>query len=181
MKRLTALLEPALASARQQAQPLLERYEALQPRERLFVSVGAVVVALALVWGLVWQPAANARKNQLQALSDVRAEAERLEAIAVAVQKARAAGGGAIQGQGQSLLTLVDQQGRAPELGKAPTRLQPEGDNEVRVWFEDVPFDALVRWMASLEKDFGVQIAGAEFERRAGSGLVNARLTVTRP
>ena len=101
--------------------------------------------------------------------------------IGVAVQKARAAGVGAIQGREQSLLTLVDQLGKSAELGKAPTRMQPEGDTEVKVWFEDVPFDALVRWMNTLESRYGMQISAAELERRAGAGLVNARLTVTRP
>ncbi len=97
------------------------------------------------------------------------------------MQKARASGVGSIQGREQSLLTLIDQQGKSPELGKPPSRMQPEGDNEVKVWFEDVPFDALVRWMATLETRNGLQIAGAEIERRAVPGLVNARLTVTRP
>ena len=96
-------------------------------------------------------------------------------------QKARASGIGAVQGREQSLLTLIDQQGKSPTLGKPPSRMQPEGENEVKVWFEDVPFDALLRWMAALETRNGVQIVGAEVERRAGPGLVNARLTVTRP
>lgn len=163
------------------AAPLLARYQELQARERLMVSVGIVVVLITLLYLVLWEPAAKARLNQAAALSDARALAERLEVIATAVQKARASGVGAIQGREQSLLTLIDQQGKSAELGKPPTRLQPEGENEVKVWFEDVPFDALARWMATLESRYGVQIAGAELERRGGVGLVNARLTVTRP
>lgn len=174
-------IDDALATLSTRAAPLLERYRELQPRERLIVAVGGVVVLLTLIYLLLWEPFAKAHERQAAALADERALAERLETIATTVQKAQASGVGAIQGREQSLLTLVDQQGRSPELGKAPARLQPEGENEVKVWFEDVPFDALVRWMATLESRFGVQITGAEFERRAGDGLVNARLTVTRP
>ncbi len=160
--------------------PLLARYRELQVRERLIVGVGLVVVLVTLLYLALWEPATHARAQQAAALSDARALAERLEVIAASVQKAGAAGVGAIQGREQSLLTLIDQQGKSSELGKLPTRLQPEGDNEVKVWFEDVPFDSLTRWMATLESRYGVQISGAEFERRAGSGLVNARLTVVR-
>jgi general secretion pathway protein M len=174
-------LEQALQAAQQRAEPLLERYRELQPRERVIVAAGAVVVALTLIYLVLWEPFANARAKQTAALADERALAERLETIATAMDKARASGVGAIQGREQSLLTLIDQQGKSSELGRPPARLQPEGDNEVKVWFEDVPFDALVRWMATLESRYGVQIAGADIERRAGAGLVNARLTVTRP
>ncbi len=175
------LLDEALQVLQTKAAPLLERYRELQARERLFVSVGVVVVALTLIYAVLWQPFAAARNRQTAALADQRALAERLETIGASVQKARASGVGTLQGQGQSLLTLIDQQGKTPELGKPPTRLQPEGEKEVKVWFEDVPFDALMRWMAMLESRYGVQIAALEIERRAGGGLVNARLAVTRP
>lgn len=174
-------IDTALQSLHARAAPLLERYQELQPRERLVVAVGAVVVTLTLIYSLLWEPFANAHTRQSAALADERALAERLETMGASAQKARASGIGAIQGQGQSLLTLIDQLGKSPELGKAPTRMQPEGDTEVKVWFEDVPFDALVRWMGALEVRYGVQISAAELERRAGAGLVNARLTVTRP
>ncbi len=174
-------IDDALLALQSRAEPLLERYRELQPRERVVVAVGIVVVAITLVYLILWEPLANARTRQAQALADQRALAERLETIGAALQKARASGIGAIQGREQSLLTLIDQQGKSPELGKPPSRMQPEGDNEVKLWFEDVPFDALVRWMMNLETRNGVQIVGAELERRAGAGLVNARLTVTRP
>lgn len=166
--------------ARRRAEPLMARYRELQPRERLLVSVAAVVVTITLLFLLVWEPLAKAREKSREALSDERALAQRLEVIGAAVQKARAAGVGAIQGREQSLLTLVDALGKNSELGKAPTRLQPEGEQEVRVVFEDVSFDALMRWVALLENTYGIRVTAADFERRAGAGLVNARLTVRR-
>jgi len=174
-------LDTLRQSLEAKAEPLLERYRELQPRERLIVAVGAAVLSLTLIYLVLWEPFANARAKQAAALADERALAERLETIGAAVQKARASGVGMVQGSQQSLLSLIDQQGKSPELGRPPARLQPEGENEVRVWFEDVPFDALVRWMATLETRYGVQIDDAEIERRAGAGLVNARLTVMRP
>ena len=55
-----------------------------------------------------------------------------------------------------------------------------DADVEVRVWFEDVAFDNLARWMHELETRHGVRVTNADLERRAGAGLVNARLTLVR-
>lgn len=165
----------------QRAEPLLVRYRELPPREQVVVAVGLLVVLLTLTYLVLWEPFALARLHQQTELADERALAERLETIAAAVTRARASGLGAVQGREQSLLTLVDQAGRLPELGKAPTRIQPEGEKEVKLWFEDVPFDPLSQWVNTLETRYGVVVSNADVERRAGSGLVNARLTVSRP
>jgi general secretion pathway protein M len=174
-----------LTQWRQQAvtrlQPAWQRYQELQPRERLMVAVCAAVVALTLIYLLLWEPLANARSSAQANLAQQRATAQRLEVIAATVQKARASGQGQIIGRDQSLLTLVDQLAKSPQLGKAPTRLQPEGEQEVRIVFEDVGFDALASWLSMLETQYAIHVTAADFERRAGAGLVNARLTVQRP
>ena len=174
-----------LAQWRQQAatrlQPAWQRYQELQPRERVMVSIGTVVVLLTLIYLLLWEPLANAHMHAQETLAKERAKAQRLEVIAAAVQRARASGQGQIIGRDQSLLTLVDQLAKSPQLGKSPTRLQPEGEQEVRIVFEDVGYDALVRWLSTLETQYAIHVTAADFERRAGAGLINARLTVQRP
>jgi len=184
MDRLTTAFDARLSSLQQQLaqklEPLLARYRSLAPREQLFVAVGVVAVAITLVYSLLWAPFALARSLQAEALAEQRALAQRLEVIAAAVQRVEGQGG-ARQGQGQSLLTLVDQAGRESQLGKAPSRLQPEGEREVKVWFEDVSFDAMTRWIASLESRYGIVVTNADVERRPTPGTVNARLTVSRP
>ena len=92
----------------------------------------------------------------------------------------RAAGGGTIVGANQSLLSIVDQSRRASSLTKPPSRLQPEGDGIVRIWLEDVPFDALLRWLADLQLRYGVRVDSADIERESAPGLVNARVTLMR-
>ena len=155
-----------------------EWFLALAPRERWMVAVGGIVTTLILFFLLVWEPIVLAHERRAQALGEARALAQRLEQVAA---DSRGGAPRAAVNRSQSLLAAVDTAGKSPTLGKAPSRLQPEGENEVRVWFEDVPFDKLVRWISQLETRYGLRISAAEFERRAGAGLVNARLTVTRP
>lgn len=184
LDNLTAAVNARVATFTQQlsarAQPLLERYRELQPREQLIVGVGLVFVSLTLIYTLLWAPFALARSHQQTALAAERDIAQRLEVIGSAVQRARSQGFAGVQGQGQSLLTLVDKASREPQLGKTPSRIQPEGEKEVRVWFEDVSFDAMARWSASLESRYGLTVSNAEFEKRPVPGVVNARLTIVR-
>ena len=56
-----------------------------------------------------------------------------------------------------------------------------DGETEVKIWFEDVPFDNLARWIGILQSRYGVSVSGAEIERRSSPGLVNARLSLVRP
>lgn len=161
----------------------LERFRAwwsgLADRERLALSLGSAVLALAVAYLTVWEPLNQARARRVAELDEARAIAVLLETLAAEVQRARGAGS-AIQGAGQSLLAVVDQSRKASALTKPPSRLQPEGEATVRIWLEDVPFDALLRWLNDLQTRYGVRVDNADIERESGSGLVNARLTLVR-
>ena len=152
----------------------------LAQREQRVLAVGAIVLGLVVLYLGVWEPVAKAQRDRQLALEDARALATMLETLAVEVQRGRGAGGGGTAGAGQSLLSVVDQSRRASGLTKPPTRLQPEGDAIVRIWLDDVPFDALLRWLADLQTRYGVRVDAADIERESGPGLVNARLTLVR-
>lgn len=152
----------------------------LAPREQRVVGAGGVALALIFLYLAVWQPVTKAQRDRTRALEDARALATQLEVLAVELQRNRGAGGGAVQAAGQSLLAIVDQSRRASSITKPPSRLQPEGDTTVRIWLEDVPFDALLRWLADLQTRYGVRVDTADIERESGPGLVNARLTLMR-
>lgn len=158
-----------------------ERFLALQPRERAIVSAGTVVVVLTLAYLLVWEPLAESHRQRVQALESSRLLAIRLEQAAAQLQRAGGPAGGASQaGRGLSLMAAVDQASKQGTLGRSPTRIQPEGDREVRVWFEDVSFDALVRWLAELQGRYGVSVQTLDVEPQATPGKVNARLSLVR-
>lgn len=154
-------------------------WSALAERERRVLGAGTLVLGLVLLYLLVWEPLAGARRERERALADARALATLLESLALEMQQNRGTGG-PTAGAGQSLLAVVDQSRRASALTKPPSRLQPEGDTTVRIWLEDVPFDALLRWLNDLQNRYGVRVDNADIERESGPGLVNARLTLTR-
>jgi general secretion pathway protein M len=152
----------------------------LAPRERLFVLIGAAVVALTILFVGIWEPLLHAHARRAQALDASRVVATQLEVAAAELQRSRAGGG---VNRNASLLSAVDQSSHSPTLGKAPSRIQPEGEGDkgVNVWIEDVPFDNLVRWMNDLERSYGIVAKTADIQRQPGAGLVNAHLTLARP
>jgi len=151
-------------------------WAARQARERQILIAGAVAVLIAIFYGAIWAPIARAERNAQAALLRNREVANRLETIAVEVQQSHGAAAGFIN---VPLLTAVDQASKRPELGKEPSRIQPEGDKEVKIWIDDVPFDQLITWMQILQQQYGISVASAELEKK-GEGLVNARLSLSR-
>lgn len=151
----------------------------LAPRERVMVLGGGAALAVTLLFLTIWEPLLKTHERRQADLDTARVLANRLEEIAAAAQRAPRNGSAAVN-RNLSLLAAVDQSAKAGTLSKPPARIQPEGDAEVKVWLEDVPFEALVRWLADLEARYGIRAQTAEIERQSGAGLVNARLSLVR-
>ena len=159
----------------------LERFRvwwaARNERERQILSLGGGALILILFYLAVWEPLGKSQTRRETALTDARELAMRLELLATQSQRGRNTN---VVASGQSLLSVVDQSAKTSAIGKPPSRLQPEGDNTVRLWFEDVPFDSVLRWLNDLQQRQGVRVSDADIERESGSGLVNVRLTLVR-
>jgi general secretion pathway protein M len=149
----------------------------LSPRERIMVGAGAAAVLLTLIYVAAWQPLVKAHAQRALAL-------ERARSIAIRIEQAgaqqRAQGGTRAIDRSTSLLAAVDQTSRSPTLGKPPSRVQPEGDREVKVWIDNVAFANLLRWLQELETRYGIRADSAEIERGNAPGVVNARISLVR-
>jgi general secretion pathway protein M len=151
-------------------------WDAQSERDRRILAVGAVFVAGFLAYAAVFEPLRRTRVAREQALSEARSLAVRLESIAAEVKRGAATGSLV---PGQSLLAAVDQASKATTFGK-DAHLQPEGDNVVKVAIDNVPFEAVVRWIHDLQARYGVRVDAAEFDRQPDPGRVNAHLTVVK-
>lgn len=157
-----------------------ERWQQMAPRERLLVSIAGGVTALALGFLLVWQPLFESTARLREEVADQRGLLQWLHAIEPEVQKLRGARGVPGVGAGGSLMSLVDQTSTRSGLKSFVTRIQPEGDKEVRVWLEQAPYDEVMRWLITLELDAGVRIVEFNVSRGPAPGLVGARINLQR-
>lgn len=157
-----------------------ERFLALQLRERWMLVVGGAALLITVLYLAVIEPLTQAHAMRSSALEASRGVAIQLEQAAQLVQSQSGRNPAASAGRGVSLMAAVDQASKQGQLGKGPARIQPEGDREVRVWFEDVSFDALLRWTADLHTRYGVNVQTMDVEPQAAPGRVNVRFSLVR-
>ena len=151
----------------------------LESRERMMLAAGAVLLALLLLYALVWAPFRSGYHSLQESVSEQRDTALWMQGSAQTIQRLRSSSGAAAKGLGgRSLLAVTDSTARAGGLGPALKRVEPEGGNSVRVWLEGASFDVLIKWLGTLSTQHGVDADSVTLERNEAAGLVNARLTL---
>lgn len=147
----------------------------LAERDRRVLQVGALLVALLLVWALGWQPLARARASlREQAV----AQAQALEWMRPAARQLAAAGGlqHAPSRDTRSLLARVDAGAREAGLGGSLVSVEPQGTNRVRATLSAADFDVLVRWLQQVSAQ-GVLLEQLSVQR-AAAARVDARVVL---
>ena len=155
-----------------------EWFTGLALRERTMVSIAAVVVVLALVYAVAWGPLASSVSRLQQSVEEQQALKQWMQQSAAEVNQLRGAAGAAADHR--SLLAVVDQTAKQSQLGPAVKRIEPDGQELVRVSLEQVSFDDMMTWLGSLQRSSGVSVADLSIDRQADSGRVNARITLKR-
>jgi general secretion pathway protein M len=154
-------------------------WDALPPRDRKMLAGGAIIVAALLAWAFVWHPFALAREQLARRVVSDRAALAWMRGAQAQISGLAAKGArGTADRQGKSLLALADVSARGAGLASARMRVEPAGPRSVRVSFEGVNFDALVGWIETIARDYGVQATDLSTDRVEGLGLVNARVTL---
>ena len=153
-------------------------WSALMPRERA-VLVAALLVAFAFVyWLALWRPLGAASLRSSQRLE---AAAEDLAWMQVAAAEARTLGEEPVLTGTRgdlSLPALAEQSARSAGLGGGFRRVEPIGEDRLRVTLEGVSFDALTGWMSLLERRYGISAEAFSVDRAGAPGLVDVRLTL---
>lgn len=151
----------------------------LSPRERRFIIVG-IAAALFLALLFTWLTL-DRRVHRLETVvHDQKALDQWMHSAAQQVARLRGvqSRGPAHGTGGRSLLAVVDQTAKQAGLGGAIKRVEPDKEDSVRVWFEQVAFDDMVRWLSSLRQRYAVQVDTVTIDRQPQPGLVNARLVL---
>lgn len=150
------------------------RWRSLQPRERLAIGIGAPLVALMFVYGLLWVPLQNELARLRASVPQARVQLLQMRSQAQEIVRLRTRARDATASS--SLLTLLERSAQEQGLRQYITRMEPEGQTAVRVWLDAVAFNTLVAWLAGLQGQDGVHTDNASISGRAEPGLVDARL-----
>lgn len=158
---------------------LQERWQALEPRERWLVALAAAVAVVGLFYVAVWEPLTQSNQQINERVAHTRELVSWLQLVAPEARRLRGSSPPGTRSSG-TLLNIVDASSKTAGLDKAIARLQPHGQNEVRLWLEKAPYQTLMRWLLTLEKDQGVIISELSISRGSASGLVSARAILKR-
>ena len=152
----------------------LDRYRAMDGRDRIALVGLSVFLFLVFISYGLWIPLTNYVSESTDRHAN---RLELLQWMQSTEDDARAASGVVPESSrsGQSLLTLVSRTSQSTKV--KPARLQPEGSDEVSVWFETVEFNQLLMWMNKLRQE-GISVRQLSIDRQEVEGTVNARVVL---
>lgn len=155
-------------------------YDALQPRERLIVTVAAIALALLLLYLLAWNPVASrleAARQQVAADRDLLVWMQKTNAE---ISRLKGSTNRSTPNLNLSLINAVESSARQMGIRKAITNLEPRGNDSINVQLKGANFDQLVRWQGMLEKQYGAAATQMNIKPTDKPGLVDARIKFTR-
>lgn len=154
-----------------------EKWQQLSLREKRLVIITAIVVVITLVYFMIWQPLQDGIqtsqiriKAQQQTLAQMQEQAAEARQLLAAQRQA-----GASRSSG-SLLVIIERTAQSKNLKSRLQKVQPEGDDSVRVWVENASFDQLIDWLALLENRNTIYVSEIIIERQKEPGRVNSRI-----
>ena len=150
-------------------------YAELESRDRYALLGLSVFFGLLFIVVGIWQPAAD---YAARAEASRNSQRELIAWMNSTAAQARATAGTQATGRrsGQSLLTSVSRTAKAFSI--KPNKLQPEGNDEVSVWFEAVAFNMLVSWLEDLQTKQGILVRQISVDKNELPGTVNARIVL---
>ena len=151
-------------------------WQQLAARERAMLGWGGLLSVLLLGYALVWAPLQDSRVAWRERAMAADASLRWMQSTAQGLQGMTRA---PVTADGRSLLARIDATARTSGLAGALLRVEPVTAQQVRAQFQSASFDALCDWLDALKRDQGVRLDEFSVRRSAGSGLVDARVTVS--
>jgi general secretion pathway protein M len=141
------------------------------PRERVLIVVLALISAAVLGHLILWQPMAQ---HRLALQQDIARQARSFAALTALPPDT---GLPPLARSDLPLPGIITETVAAYQL--SIRRLQP-ADTSADISIEDAPFDAVLLWVDTLERDHGLRIISLSLTRRPEPGIVAATLIVGR-
>jgi general secretion pathway protein M len=137
--------------------------------------LGAAALVLVLAYGAVWLPLQEAREQARESIARSEATLTWMRQAAAEVIALRRAG--VTEPDQRPLLSIVDSTAKGSGLQGAIRRIQPVGQNDVRVNLDGAAYSDLMAWLAALQGK-GVKAVELSAQRENEPGRVTANLTL---
>lgn len=152
---------------------LLEWFARYNRREQTILLVGAISLALYLLWQLLLVPLAEWRAQQERANRQAEERLGRVELMVARLEQARERAQ-SDEGGGGNLSALVDSSLQANDLSMSG--FQPGTGGQVRVRLDEVPYDRFMRWLYEMEFHHNVQVVDFSMAGTGEEGRVTVNI-----
>jgi len=150
-------------------------WQARAERERWILRVGALLALLILGYGLLWLPLSRARDGLRQQVQQGERDLAWMRQVPASALTASAST--FVAPSSESLLSRLDRGARAAGLGGALLAVEPVGDGEVRMRFQQVDFDAAMRWLEA-QSAAGIRVRELSVQRAESEGRSDLRVAL---
>jgi len=150
----------------------------LVPRERYMLLGMTVFLAIVLVYFVLVNPAINAAADAKQMLANKQVLIQWMksnESKVMQVQKQNRASSKPTTRQ--SFLALVNRS--SGQYSVPLKRYEPEGQNKLRVWVEDVPFNSLINWLNELKTKSAINVVNISIDAQKAPGIISAKIILS--
>ena len=159
-------------------EPVMQRWQAMAPRERRLVMMAVAIVAMSVVYLLLIEPAWLGRQRLERELPALRAQLARIDALAD--EATRLAAAPVVAATSQEVRARLERSIEAAGLDGALVRLQQSG-SLFDIRFEAVAHGDWLEWLEQAVRDVRLRVVDAAVTRTATPGQVNARVSVEMP
>ncbi|HPF72667.1 MAG: type II secretion system protein M [Rhodanobacteraceae bacterium] len=150
-------------------------WQARAERERWILRIGALLALLILGYGLLWLPLSRARDGLRQQVQQGERDLNWMRQVPASALTAPSAT--FVAPSGESLLSRLDRGARAAGLGNALLAVEPVTDGEVRMRFQQVDFDAAMRWLET-QSAAGIRVRELSVQRAESEGRSDLRVAL---
>lgn len=150
--------------------------DSLNPRERRLVIGGGIFLGVFILYQVTWAPFSSGVEKMQSKVNKQQQDLIWMQQASEEVRGLKGGSGNTQRSHSGSLLGLIEKTARQKGLGSAIRKVQPEGQNGVRVWMDKAAFDTVMSWLDELQVKQGISITNFTAERTATEGRVNVRL-----
>jgi len=146
-------------------------FNQLRHREQIIIGLGAVSLAIYLLYILLWQPLHDNALELERQNENLMSSLDRVDAMALEIEGLRHSGRQTTVKKG-SLQQILNS--AAKRHGLTASRIQPNAKGEIQMRFEGIPAQALIAWLHELEQQRGILIQDASINTTATANRLNA-------
>jgi general secretion pathway protein M len=154
-------------------------FEQLEARQRVLLILAAVVVVGALLFVQVWEPIKQASEMERERIAQQQALLDWLVAVTPMAGQLQQQRASRPRDRDQSLLGLADETAREAGLAAWLTRIEPAGEDQVRVWLDGADFVRVMGWLQRLSAEHPIEVRQMSADRARDEGRVNVRVTLS--